>query len=86
MYTGPKLFTPDESPINEYVSILCEIEQVGVIGTNIQGTQVIYDGPDEQLAKQCRFGDSLSVTQVGPILRAWGYSYNADKAVQTAPP
>jgi hypothetical protein len=80
-YTGPKLFTPDESPVNEYVSILCETEQVGVTGKNIHGTQVIYSGPDEQLAKQCRFGDdSLSITQIGPLLRPWGYSYEADKA------
>jgi hypothetical protein len=86
MYTGPKLFTPDGSPINEYVTILCETEQVGVIGTNIHGIQVIYSGPDEQLAKQCRFGDSLTVTQVGLILRAWGYNYEADKAVQTQSP
>jgi hypothetical protein len=86
MFTGPKLFTSDESLMNESISITCEMEQIAVTGTNIQGTLIVYDGPDDQLAKQCRFGNSLTVSQIGPILRVWGYSYDADKAPQVAPP
>jgi hypothetical protein len=85
-FSGPTLFTADGQLANESITITAETEQVAVQGKLIQGTLVTYEGPDQQLAKQCRFGNSLSITQIGPILRTWGYNYEADKLHQVRSP
>lgn len=76
---GPQRFVRDEAETNESIVISAETEQVTHIGTNIQGTVIRYEGPDKRLAKSGQSADNLTISQIGPILREWGYEYDADK-------
>lgn len=78
-FHGPQRFVRDESETNVSITINAETEQVTHIGTNLQGTVIGYEGPDKRLAKSGQSADNLKVSQIGPILREWGYDYNADK-------
>lgn len=82
-FSGPARFVFDESEVNEWICITVETEQVTHIGANIKGTVIDYEGPDKRLTRARRRGDNLTPGQIGPILREWGYNYDADK---TQPP
>ena len=79
-FNGPKQHMVNEQLLNEYISIMCEIEQVGVQGKSIAGTLIIYSGPDKRLAVKGDSAEGLTVSQIGPILREWGYHYDLDRA------
>ena len=86
-FNGPKRYLSDETMINESISILNETEQVAVHGTNIAGTVIDYRGPDQRFGKG-RFPfsvDGLQPSDIGPVLREWGYAYAADKAQPDGP-
>jgi hypothetical protein len=79
-FSGPNRYISDDQLINESITITCEIEQVVYIGTNVEGTVIRYFGPDKRLARSGNYAEGLSVAQVGPILREWGYKYDVDTA------
>jgi hypothetical protein len=77
-FDGPKKYMPDESEINEYITISCETEQVTVIGANQVGTMIRYSGPTRELDTSGLRDKGLTISQIGPVLREWGYSYDLD--------
>ena len=79
LFYGPKRYTTVDGAFNEYISIVCETEQVSFIGTNLQGTAISYSGPDSRLVDQGQFAHNLTIAQVAPILREWGYKYDIDQ-------
>jgi hypothetical protein len=86
VFHGPKRYTADDQVLNEAITITCETAQIAYQGTNIQGTAVIYSGPDQRLSPSGASVDSLALSHIGPILREWGYKYEADGAQPTAAP
>ena len=80
MFNGPKRYTADDQLVNETITITREIEQVAYHGTNITGTFITYSGPDTRLAPNRDHAQGLAVSQIGPILREWGYAYDPDRA------
>jgi uncharacterized membrane protein len=52
---------------------------MSVSGTNIAGTRITYSGPDKRFATKWNRAEALTVSQIGPILREWGYAYDLDK-------
>jgi len=79
MFNGPKRYMVDRQSVNEYITITCEVEQVAYHGTNISGTLITYSGPDRRLAPRGDHAEGLSASQIGPILREWGYKYYEDE-------
>jgi hypothetical protein len=77
---GPKTYTTVDGTFNEQITITFETEQMAYVGTTLTGTAVTYSGPDGRLAGKSQHADNLTITQVAPILREWGYSYEADRA------
>ncbi len=75
VYHGPRRYTTVDGTFNEQITLTCEKEQVAVIGTALTGTAVSYSGNDTRLA-------GLTIAQVGPILREWGYDYDIENAQQ----
>lgn len=83
-FHGPQRFVRDDAETHESITITAETEQVTHIGTNIQGTVIRYEGPDKRLAKSNQAADNLTVSQIGPILREWGYAYDVDQVPAAA--
>ena len=83
-FNGPKRYKVNVTTVNESISILNETEQVAIIGTNVTGTVIAYSGPDPRFGKgKWRYAvDGLTPSDIGPVLREWGYDYIADKAQQ----
>jgi hypothetical protein len=79
MFHGPKRYTADDQLVNEAITITREVEQIAYQGTNIAGTLITYSGPDKRLAPNADRAEVLSVSQIGPILREWGYAYDLDR-------
>jgi len=79
MFHGPKKYTDDESlPNQEWIVLRCETEQIGQLGKDTVGTEVMYSGPDERLIGEKGWtidGGDLSLEDVIPVLREWGYEY-----------
>ena len=82
MFHGPKRYTADGQLVNEAITITREVEQIAYQGTNIPGTLVTYSGPDKRIATSGDHAQNLPLSQIGPILREWGYAYDADRAQQ----
>ncbi len=76
VFHGPKQFTTVDGTFNEYIAITCEKEQIAFIGKALEGTNISYTGNDTRLADK----EYLSILQIAPILREWGYHYDIDKA------
>ena len=84
-FHGPKLYTTVDGTLNEQITLTRENEQVAVMGTNLTGTCVTYSGPDARLVTNGQHAFNLSLQQVAPILREWGYDYNTETAQQSGP-
>ena len=85
-FYGPNKFTTKaEGTLNEQIILTCETEQMAFIGTNYTGTVVMYSGPDARLSTNGAHAFNLSLQQVAPILREWGYDYNTETAQQSVP-
>ncbi len=82
VFGGPKRYTTVDGTFNERITLTCEKEQVAFIGTALEGTAVSYSGNDNRLADRTLHTDNLSIGQVAPILREWGYDYDIEKAQQ----
>jgi hypothetical protein len=81
-FHGPKRYKSDDQLVNEAITITREVEQIAYHGTNISGTFINYSGPDKRLAPSGDHVQGLPVSQIGPVLREWGYVYDADRAQQ----
>jgi hypothetical protein len=79
VFNGPKRYTAGNQLVNEAITITCEVEQIAYQGTNIPGTFVTYSGPDKRLVPSGHHVLGLPLSQVGPVLREWGYGYDADE-------
>jgi len=90
MFHGPKEYIDDEGfPAKEWIVLRCETEQIGLLGQTMSGTIVMYTGPDKRLAREEGWtidaGD-LSLADVVPILREWGYIYEVADLERSQPP
>lgn len=74
-FDGPKNHIVDDSPTHEQISILNETEQIGVIGTQVHGTRIEYSGPDRSLARRSDLYHNLTLAEIAPIIKSWGYQY-----------
>jgi hypothetical protein len=81
-FYGPQRFTTDGVFGNESITFTCERKRI----VDFRDTAVAYSGADKRLAKKGTFTTGLTVPQVGPILREWGYKYDADLGWPTASP
>jgi len=79
MFQGPKEYINDEGfSTKEWISLRCETEQGATGGKYTTGTMAMYSGPDERLIGEEGWtidGGDLSLADVVPILREWGYVY-----------
>lgn len=79
VFTGPKKYISDEGfSSQEQIVLRCEAEQVAVIGREVKGTEVLYTGSDKRLIGEEDWtidGGDLSLEDVIPVLREWGYVY-----------
>jgi hypothetical protein len=77
-FHGPLLYESDGVMVREAVTIRRETEQIAYVGTSVSGTVITYQGPDPRLKSGLFAG--LGPVDIGPVLREWGYVYQADKA------
>lgn len=82
IFYGPKRFTTDGVQGNEFITFTRDRERTVYRGVNIKDTLITYSGPDKRLAKTGTFTTDLTVYDVGPILREWGYKYDFDAGRQ----
>ena len=80
LFHGPKTYTTVDGTFNEQITITFETEQMAYVGTTLTGTAVTYSGPNARLAGKRQHADNLTINQVGPFLREWGYKYEVDRA------
>jgi hypothetical protein len=62
----------------EWISLRCETEQGATGDKYTTGTMAMYSGPDERLIGEEGWtidGGDLSLADVVPIFREWGYVY-----------
>jgi hypothetical protein len=71
---GPHRFTTDGIQVNESITITRERKRI----VYLKDTAITYSGPDKRLAKTGTFTTDLTVFEIGPILREWGYKYVGD--------
>jgi hypothetical protein len=76
-FHGPLEYKTDGVMVHESVTLTRETEQLAFRGTNISGTLITYEGPDPRLKSGLFSG--LRPTDIGPVLREWGYDYEVDK-------
>jgi len=79
-FYGPKQYTTSDGTFNESITITSEKEQVVIQGMDLKGTSIMYSGPDSRLAIQNQHADNLTIDQITPILKEWGYHYNINNA------
>ena len=86
-FNGPKRYEVDDTMVNESISLVNETEQIAFVGTNITGTVIRYRGPDQRFGKgRWQFEvDGLTPSDIGPVLREWGYDYVVDCTPQGEP-
>lgn len=80
-FNGPRRYQAGNATINESVSILNETQQIAVTGTNIAGTVIAYRGPDRRFGtgNSPDVAGGLKPSDIGPLLREWGYDYVVDR-------
>lgn len=76
LFRGPKTYTTVDGTFNEQITITFETEQMAYVGKTLKGTAVRYSGPDSRLAGESQYADNLTINQITPILKEWGYNYN----------
>lgn len=77
-FYGPKVHTSDDQQVHERIDMAREDEEITVTGQKVAGTLITYSGPDERLAN--RRAAPLTLQQIGPVLREWGYDYHVDES------
>jgi hypothetical protein len=79
-FHGPKTYLIDGITENEMIVLTCESQPIAIQGTNHAGTFITYHGPDTRLARLGDHAEELALSEIGPIVREWGYAYDADRA------
>jgi hypothetical protein len=73
IFQGPREYETDDGRFHEEISLTCEIEHVSGYPTN--KLNILYVGDDPRLlgGSGSTWRDDLTLEEVTPILREWGY-------------